>query len=247
MDLGLTDKRAAVAGASSGLGFGVAQALIAEGVRVAICGRDRARIDTAAESLGPLATPLVVDVSTAEGGRSFVAQAREALGGIDILVPNAGGPPAGTVAETPVERYEAALQLSLMSTVAMCYEAVDDMVRQGWGRIVAVTSISARQPIPNLVLSNTARAGLTGFLKTLAGEMAPAGVTVNSVQPGLHGTDRLRSLRGDLAAAGRDVPMGVVGDPADFGRVVTFLCSTSARFITGVALPVDGGAMSALQ
>jgi 3-oxoacyl-[acyl-carrier protein] reductase len=247
VDFGLSGKRAAVAGASAGLGLGVARALVAEGVHVAICGRDRERIDAAARELGGDTVALVVDVGDAEGGRRFVAEARAALGGVDILVANAGGPPAGTVAQTPLERYDAALQLSLMSTIAMCYEAVDDMIGRGWGRIVAITSVSARQPIPNLVLSNTARAGLTGFLKTLATEVAAHGVTVNSVQPGLHATQRLRQLRGDLIAAGRETPMGVLGDPDDFGRVVAFLCSTAARFLTGVALPVDGGASSALQ
>ena len=173
---------------------------------------------------------------------------REALGGIDILVANAGGPPGGGFADTDLSAYLPALELSLLSTVAMCQAAVPDMREQGWGRVVAITSVSVRQPIPGLILSNTARAGLTGFLKTLALEVAGDGVTVNSVQPGSHATDRLRSLHGgDLTAAARGVPTGELGRPDDFGAVVAFLCSDQARFITGAALPVDGGAYAGLQ
>jgi 3-oxoacyl-[acyl-carrier protein] reductase len=121
------------------------------------------------------------------------------------------------------------------------------MQAAGWGRVVAITSIGARQPIGHLMASSTARAGVTGFLKVLATEVAPDGVTVSSVQPGVHETDRLRNLgAGDLADLRADVPSGTLGDPADFGAVVAFLCSRHARFITGVGLPVDGGASRAL-
>ena len=135
-----------------------------------------------------------------------------------------------------------------MSVVAMCKVAVPAMQERGWGRVVAITSISVRQPIATLILSNTARAGATAFLKTLAREVAADGVTVNSVQPGLHATDRLKQLHGgDTRGAAAGIPAGVVGDPADFGVVVAFLCSEQARFITGAAIPVDGGAYSGLQ
>ncbi|MEO7428645.1 MAG: SDR family oxidoreductase, partial [Acidimicrobiales bacterium] len=177
----------------------------------------------------------------------LVSAGIDRLGGIDILVPNAGGPPPGTFSTTPVEAYTAALQLNLLSTVAMCKAAVPSMVTAGWGRVVAITSISVRQPIDALILSNTARAGVTGFLKTLATEVAASGVTVNSVLPGSHATDRLRAVYGgDLSGATASVPTRVLGRPADFGQVVAFLCSDHARFITGVALPVDGGANRAL-
>jgi len=130
----------------------------------------------------------------------------------------------------------------------MCREAVPAMQERAWGRVVAITSNSVRQPYPNLILSNTARAGTTGFLKTLATEVAPDGVTVNSVQPGLHRTGRVEALLGDgVEAAARQVPARTIGDPADFGRVVAFLCSESARYVTGAALPVDGGAYAGLQ
>jgi len=246
MDLGIEGRRAAVAAGSAGLGFASAQALAEAGVRVALCGRDAGRVEEAAARLPGEAIPLVADVGSAEGATAFVAAAREALGGIDILVPNAGGPPPGNFASTPTEAYPEALALNLLSVVAMCKEAVPAMQAQGFGRVVAITSIAVRQPIPFLILSNTARAGATGFLKTLAREVAPDGVTVNSVLPGVHDTGRVRALYGGdaerAAAMAREVPVGRLGDPADFGRVVAFLCSESAAFITGAAIPVDGGA-----
>ncbi len=247
MELGISGKVAAVAGASAGLGYGSAAALVENGVRVAICGRDRARIEEAASRLGPLAVPLVADVSTAAGATAFIAAAREAVGEIDILVANAGGPPPGTFESTPLERYLPALELSLLSSVAMCQAVAGPMRERKWGRIVAITSVSVRQPIPTLILSNTARAGLTGFLKTMAREIAADGVTVNSVQPGVHATDRITGVYGDAQKAAVGVPAGVAGDPGDFGQVVAFLCSQQARFITGAAIPVDGGAYAGLQ
>jgi 3-oxoacyl-[acyl-carrier protein] reductase len=247
MDLGIDGRRAAVAASSAGLGFAAARALAHEGVRVALCGRDRQRLDAAAAQI-PGAVAVNADVSTTEGARGFVEEATEALGGLDILIANAGGPPAGTFESTPLDAYAPALELNLLSTVAMCTSAVPAMRAQGWGRVVAVTSVAVRQPIPGLILSNTARAGATGFLKTLAREVAPDGVTVNSVQPGYHDTERLRQLRGgDLASLAADVPAGVVGRPQDFGAAVAFLCSDAARFMTGVALPVDGGSYLGLQ
>jgi 3-oxoacyl-[acyl-carrier protein] reductase len=246
MDTGLAGRRAAVAAASKGLGFASARALAAEGARVAICGRSKETIEDAAARIGEGAIPLVADVSTPEGARQFVVDARHALGGLDVLVTNAGGPPAGNFETTAFEAYSPALALNLLSVVAMCQEAVPGMRAQRFGRVVAITSISVRQPIPNLILSNTARAGATGFLKTLAREVARDGVTVNSVQPGSHATDRLLGLYDDPAAATRGVPAGELGRPEDFGAVVAFLCSDPARFITGAAIPVDGGAYAAL-
>jgi 3-oxoacyl-[acyl-carrier protein] reductase len=252
MDLGIAGRRAAVAASSGGLGLGAARALVADGVHVAICGRDPDRLQRAVAELeaigGGQVHGLASDVSTVAGAEAFVSEARGALGGIDILVPNAGGPPPGGFASTELAAYGPALELSLISTVAMSMAAVPAMREQGWGRVVAITSVSVRQPIPGLILSNTARAGVTGFLKTLALEVAGDGVTVNSVQPGSHATDRLRSMHGgDLTAAAAAVPTGEVGRPEDFGAVVAFLCSDQARFITGAAVPVDGGAYKALQ
>jgi len=247
MDLGLSGRRAAVAAASGGLGFESARALAAEGVLVAICGRDRARIDDAAARVGNGCVAFVQDVSDAAGGAAFVAAATEALGGLDIVVANAGGPAAGTFDSTPVDAYDAALDLSLMSVVGMAKAAIPAMRAGRWGRFVAITSVSVRQPIPNLILSNTARAGVTGFLKTVAREVAVDGVTVNSAQPGMHATDRLSNLYGgDLSALAAGIPAGRVGDPADFGAVVAFLCSAQAGFVTGLQLHVDGGSYAGL-
>ncbi|MGH9139074.1 MAG: SDR family oxidoreductase [Acidimicrobiales bacterium] len=248
MDLGLAGRTAAVAASSAGLGFASAQALAAEGVLVAICGRDRERLDAAAASIGERAMPVVADVSTPEGATAFVEAATQALGTApDIVVSNAGGPPAGTFESTDLDAYAPALELNLLSVVAMCKAAVPAMRERRWGRVVAITSVAVRQPIPTLILSNTARAGATGFLKTLAREVAADGVTVNSVQPGSHATDRLRAIYGDdLTAAAVTVPTGVLGDPADFGAVVAFLCSDQAKFVTGAALQVDGGVYTGL-
>ena len=248
MDLRLKGKRAAVAAASKGLGFGAASALAAEGVAVAMCSRDESRVAEAAGRIGDNAVPLVGDVSRPEGAAAFIEAALEALGGIDILVTNAGGPTPGTFASTNADAYPDALDLNLMSVVAMCKAAVPAMQERGWGRVVAITSISVRQPLPHLILSNTARAGATAFLKTLATEVAADGVTVNSVQPGLHATERLVQLYGgNLDDAAKTVPARKLGDAADFGALVAFLCSESASFITGAAIPVDGGAAGGLQ
>jgi 3-oxoacyl-[acyl-carrier protein] reductase len=239
VDLGITGRRAAVAAASQGLGFASAAALGAEGVRVAICSRDRGRIEEAAERIGGEVIPLVADVGTPAGATGFVEAAREALGEVDVLVTNAGGPRPGTFESTAIESYPEALDLNLMSVVAMCKAAVPEMRERGWGRVVAITSLAVRQPMSDLILSNTARAGATGFLKTLAREVAADGVTVNSVQPGRHDTERLRAL-------GHDDESAPIGRPEDFGAVVTFLCSEQAKFVTGVAVHVDGGAYAGL-
>ncbi len=169
-----------------------------------------------------------------------MAAATEALGGIDILVTNAGGPPPGNFASTDVDAYPAALDLNLMSVVAMCKAAVPSMQAAGWGRVVAITSLAVRQPMAELILSNTARAGATGFLKTLAKEVAADGVTVNSIQPGLHRTARVTALYGGNLD---DLTMG---DADDFGSIVAFLCSQQANFLTGAQIHVDGGAYQAL-
>jgi 3-oxoacyl-[acyl-carrier protein] reductase len=246
MDLGISGRRAAVAAASKGLGFSVARALADEGVRVAICGRRADAIEAAAARIGSAAVAIVADVSSTAGASGFVRDARAALGGVDILVANAGGPPPGNFASVTVGQYLDAFELNCRSTIAMCYEAVPEMRAQHWGRVVAITSIAVRQPIPNLILSNTARAGVTGFLKTLAREVAADGVTANSLLPGLHDTERIAALHSGGGDPAGGIPAGVIGDPMDFGRVAAFLCSEHARYITGTAVAVDGGADAAL-
>lgn len=242
MDLGLAGRRAAVAAGSSGLGLGVATALAAEGAQVVICGRDADRLAAAVDRIGNGCVGVEMDVSTPVGATAFVSAAVDVLGAVDILVPNAGGPPLGTFASTPVEAYPAALDLNLMSVVAMCKAAVPAMQERRWGRVVAITSLSVRQPMAQLILSNTARAGATAFLKTLALEVAEDGVTVNSVQPGLHRTPRVTQLYSEEQQHSMRM-----GDAADFGAVVAFLCGDQAKFTTGVQLHVDGGSFLGLQ
>jgi 3-oxoacyl-[acyl-carrier protein] reductase len=249
MDLGLEGRRAAVAAGSAGLGLATARALVAEGVRVAICGRDRGRLDAAVAELGASAVGVVADMA-AEGGPShFARSAVEQLGGsVDIVVANAGGPPPGSASRTSVEAYRAALELNCLSTIELVNAVLPDMRANGWGRVLAITSIGARQPIPYLAASTAARAATTAFIKTLAAEVAPDGVTANTVQPGSHATARMEQLAGDqLEAALHDIPVGHLGDPEDFGAVAAFLCSEQARFVCGASLIVDGGASRGLQ
>jgi len=244
MDLGIEGKRAVVCAASAGLGKATAAALAADGARVAICSRIPERIEAAAAEI-PGSIPFVADVGTEAGAVEFVQRASEALGGIDILVANGGGPPGGTFATTEQDAYRVAIEQHCLSVIAMCREVVPAMQEAGWGRVLAITSVAVRQPIAALILSNTARAGLTGFLKTLAREVAESGVTVNSIQPGSHATERILGLRG----SGADIDLSGmhIGRAEDFGKVAAFLCSDPARYVTGAALHVDGGSYQGLQ
>ena len=247
MDLGISGKRAAVAAGTAGLGLGTARALAAEGVAVAVCGRDAAKVDAAVAELGASATGVVADLSSTDEATRFVTEAADRLGGsLDILVCNAGGPPPGGPLDTDLDAYRAALELDCLSTIAMCQAAVPSMRERRWGRVVAITSIGARQPIVGLAASSTARAAATSFLKILSSQVAADGVTVNNLQPGLHATARMTELYGGPPDA-KGIPAGVTGDPDDFGAVAAFLCSQQAAFVTGVGLHVDGGAYQGLQ
>ncbi len=247
MDLGISGRTALVTGASAGLGLASAQALAAEGVRVAVASRSADKLAAAVATLDGDPVMLTVDLSDPASVDALVGDATEALGHVDILIANGGGPPPGNFASTDVDAYPAALQLNLLSMVALTKAFVPPMQERGWGRVVAVTSAAVRQPMDYLILSNTARSGLTAFLKTTATEVAGDGVTVNTVQPGVHATDRLTQLYHDLDEVARSVPTQRIGDPGDFGRIVAFLCSESARSITGASVPVDGGAIKGLQ
>jgi|TARA_B110000263_G_scaffold185085_1_gene162642 3-oxoacyl-[acyl-carrier protein] reductase len=247
MDLGISGRTALVTGASAGLGLACAQALAAEGVRVAVASRSTEKLAAAVATLDGDPVMLTVDLSDPASVDALVGDAMEALGHVDILIANGGGPPPGNFASTDVDAYPAALQLNLLSMVALTKAFVPPMQERGWGRVVAVTSAAVRQPMDYLILSNTARSGLTAFLKTTATEVAGNGVTVNTVQPGVHATDRLTQLYDDLDEVARSVPTQRIGDPGDFGRIVAFLCSESARSITGASVPVDGGAIKGLQ
>jgi 3-oxoacyl-[acyl-carrier protein] reductase len=245
VDLEIRGKRAAVAAGTAGLGYGAAAALVAEGVDVVVCGRDAARLEEATKVLG--CRGIVADVSTIDGSIAFIRAATELLGGIDILIANGGGPPPGDFASTPLESYAPAVERSMLSVVAMCKEVVPAMRERGWGRIVAITSTSVRQPIDTLILSNAARSGVTAFLKTLSREVAASGITVNTVQPGTHATDRIKQLYGSIPnGADLGIPTGTIGDAADFGKVVAFMCGEPAKFVTGTNLQVDGGAYGGL-
>ncbi|MGI9621850.1 MAG: SDR family oxidoreductase [Acidimicrobiales bacterium] len=247
MDLGIDGKRALIAASSAGLGRETARSLHAAGCEIVVSGRTQDRLDDAVSDIGG-GVPIVADLSSVEGALGLVEAANDALGGIDILVTNNGGPPPGTFESTEIEAYQAALDLNLLSMLAMCKTAIPPMQERGWGRVLAITSISVRQPIPTLILSNTARAGLTAFLKTTALEVAKDGLTVNTIQPGLHGTDRLLGLYGaDLDGIEAGLPTRSVGTARDFGEIAAFLCSDQAKFINGASIPVDGGAHLGLQ
>jgi 3-oxoacyl-[acyl-carrier protein] reductase len=197
-------------------------------------------------------------VSKAEDVNRLLADVKQSLGEPEILVTNAGGPPPGTFASTALEDYEKALNLNLMSAVHLIHGVVPAMKTRGWGRIIAVTSISVKQPIANLLLSNMARAGLTGFLKTISTELAPHGITVNALLPGTHKTSRIDQLIKDTAQRSDKseeqvyqemvdkIPSKTIGDPGDFGAAAAFLAGSQARYITGQSLLVDGGRYSGL-
>jgi 3-oxoacyl-[acyl-carrier protein] reductase len=176
-----------------------------------------------------------------------VDAAARALGGLDILVCNAGGPPPGTFESTPLEAWEAGYNLTLMSKVRLAAAAIPYLKESGRGRIVNITSISVRQPIANIVLSNAFRSAVTATAKTLSVELAPHGVTVNNLAPGAILTDRIRQLHTDVEAAARDIPARRLGKPEEFGAVCAFLCSEQAGYITGQTLGVDGGALTGVH
>jgi len=262
MNLGIKDKIALVTAASRGLGRGCADQLAAEQCRVAICARDAEAAEEAAKEMAAQHGTEVVgfgaDVSQKQDIDRLLADVRQTLGDPEILVTNAGGPPPGTYASTPMAEYEKALNLNLMSAVRLIQGVTPVMKTAGWGRIIAITSISVKQPIGNLLLSNMARAGLTGFLKTIATELAPLGITVNALLPGTHKTSRIDELVQDRAVREnkptKDVykemmaasPTNTIGDPSDFGAAAAFLASVQARYITGHNLLVDGGKYSGL-
>jgi 3-oxoacyl-[acyl-carrier protein] reductase len=242
VDLGLTNSRALVTAASKGLGLACATALAAEGARVFIVSRDEARLAEAERASGAVGH-MALDLARPDGPERAVEAAAALLGGLDILVCNAGGPPPGTFDSTSLELWEFGYQLTLMSAVRLARTALPHLKESGRGRIVNITSISVRQPIPNLVLSNALRAGVTAMAKTLATEVAAAGVTVNNLAPGLILTDRMRQIYPDIGSAVRDIPCGRAGDPAEFGAACAYICSRQAAYITGQTLGIDGGAL----
>ncbi len=241
MDLKLDGKVALVTAGSKGIGLAIAQGLAAEGVKVALCARSAAEVEAAAAAVGGVG--FVADVSSeADLGRLF-SEVRGALGSPDILVTNAGGPPSGTPTQLGLSGWDNAYALTLMSVVRMVQHALPDMRKKGWGRIVNVTSLSVREPVPTLTLSNAFRAAVTGYAKTLAGEVAGDGVTVNNVAPGYTATARTDELFGSDARQQleADIPMGRFATPEEVAAAAVFLASQGAAYITGQTLLVDGG------
>lgn len=262
MDLGLKHKVAVVLASTDGLGLAAAKALADEGARVAISGRDAWRLDRARTSLQEHAGGEVLaeclDVTDGPALEAHLGAVRERWGTVHVLVTNAGGPRPGSAAEVTDEDLEAAFELTLKSAVRAVRTVLPWMRAQGWGRIVAMTSSSVRQPIAGLALSNTLRAGLTGWLKTLSSEVASEGVLVNSICTGMFDTARLnelielrardhgRSVELERAALAAEIPVGRIGRLEEFGATVAFLASERASFLNGIALPLDGGASRAL-
>jgi 3-oxoacyl-[acyl-carrier protein] reductase len=243
MDLGIAGKVALVTASSKGLGRASALALAAEGCRVVLCARGEEALASAAadvEAAGAEVLAIVDDVTEPEAPARLVASTVEHFGAIDILVANAGGPPPGRALDVTDEALAAAVNANLATSIRLAREAVPHMRSAGWGRICFITSSSVKQPIPNLALSNTARTGLWAWAKTAAQDLVADGINVNLACPGTHDTDRIRALSGGAA------PVGRIGDPADFGKVVAFLCSEPARYVSGTALQVDGAGVVGL-
>jgi len=246
VDLGLEGRTAIVCGASAGIGLGIAESLAGEGANVVMLARRRDLLEREAERLGGVA--VVGDVTDADDIERLVRTAVDAFGGIDIVVNNSGGPPRTTAAELTAEQVEAAVQLLLVSIVRLTGLCLPYLERSDCGRIVNVTSSTVREPIDNLALSNAIRPGVIGWAKSLSRELGPKGITVNSIAPGRIDTDRIREVYpdGPTEADLQTIPLRRLGTTREIGDVAAFLCSDHARFITGAAIPVDGGAYGAL-
>jgi 3-oxoacyl-[acyl-carrier protein] reductase len=241
VDLGLHGKVALVTAASRGLGRASAHALAEEGVKLVICARGEEALEKARAELAAVTDVIAVvgDVTRPDVPKRLVDTAVHHFGGIDILVGNAGGPPAMRALEVDDDSLTAALNANLLTSVRLVLAAVPLMRTAGWGRIVLIASVSVKQPLPNLALSNAARAGLWGWAKTAAQDLFADGITLNLALPGYHATDRMLAV---------GTPEGVpLGDPVDFGKVVAFLCSDPARFVSGSALAVDGARILGLS
>jgi 3-oxoacyl-[acyl-carrier protein] reductase len=262
MDLGIKGKVALVAAASRGLGRAVAEELAAEGATLVICSRKAETINQAgseiAAATGAEILALECDVSDASEVVRLVQSGIERFGRIDILVTNTGGPPAGHFDTFTIEKWEAATRLLLHSAVELTRQVLPGMKERRWGRILNVTSIAVKQPIENLILSNSLRAAVTGMARTLANEVAAFGVTVNNIMPGYTRTERVEELAGMMAEKEgitpaefvarweREIPLRRLGEPREFAALAAFLVSERASYITGTSIPVDGGWIKSL-
>ncbi len=257
MDLGLKGKSALVVAASKGMGRACALGLAAEGARVAMCARGEAALNEAAAEVkrktGAEVLAVPADASKADDIKRVVAEALKAFGGVDILVANVGGPPPGPFEQMTDEQWKQAFEQVHLSTVRFIREVLPSMRKAKWGRILAIQSSSVKQPVEGLVLSNGIRPAIAGLFKTLAGDVAKDGITVNLVLPGRimtdrftgHQTDRAKragiSLEQQIALSSADIPMGRIGTPEEFASMVVFLASERASYITGSVVQVDGG------
>lgn len=257
MDLGLKDRVALVAASSEGLGKAVALGLAREGAKLALCARTDATLQATAEEIrgatGADVLAAAVDVTDYAQVQRFVSATVERFGRLDIAVANAGGPPSKTFAETTIEDWRHAADLNLMSTVHLAKEALPVMQRQRWGRFIAITSMTVKQPVEGLILSNSVRSAVSGLIKTLSNEYGPYNVLVNNVCPGYTATARLLSLSTRLAERegvtpqaiearwAQQTPLGRIGRPEEFADLVVFLASERASYITGVSIAIDGG------
>ena len=244
MDLGLRDKVAVVAAGSKGLGRGAALALAAEGCHVAICARGEDALRATAseiESYGVKAHAASLDIGDPDAPAAFVAAARAALGPICIVVANNGGPPLSVLSEADDDALRSAFDGNFFTTVRLARAALPDMKQAGWGRVVNITSAVVKEPAEGLGLSNTARAAVAGWATTIARELGPAGITVNTVAPGPFDTDRMRALGDILDQMRATVPVGRVGRAEELGALVAFLASDHAGYINGQTIVIDGG------
>lgn len=242
MNLGLKDKRALVLGASAGLGFAIASELVKEGAQVAICSRSEERIRDAAAKMGA-ALSVAADLTQAGATLKVVEQVKNSLGGLDILVINTGGPPAGAFLELTDTQWQEGFQSLWMGAVEGIRAAAPIMKERRWGRIILVTSVSAREPIAGLAVSSGLRAGLMAITKSASTDLAEYGVTVNAALPGFHATERLKELGVSEEAVAPQIPARRFGRPEEFGALVAFLASEQAAYINGQSIVADGGWM----
>lgn len=263
MDLGLRGKRALVLAASRGLGYASALGLAREGAAVVLCSRDGQRAEEAARRIrdetGAEVYAVAADVSNEGEVQQLVRTAVEHLGGLEIVVHNAGGPPSGPFAKMTTEQWRQAVDQNLLSFVWLVQAAAPEMAKAGYGRIIAITSSSIKQPIPGLLLSNATRTAVLGTIRTLAKELGPQKILVNTVAPGRIATERIEELdRASAQRSGRpledvqneslaSIPLGRLGDPEELANVVVFLASEAASYVNGAAIQVDGGKLDALQ
>jgi 3-oxoacyl-[acyl-carrier protein] reductase len=260
METGLRGRVAIVAGSSAGIGKATALAFASEGVHLALCARRDQELAAVAGEIrsryGVETETAAFDVADDHAVRRFVDAIHARWGRVDICVPNAGGPPSKSFAETTMDEWDSAWRLNLRSVVSFAHAVLPRMRERRWGRFVPITSVSVKQPVPNLVLSNAIRAGVSGLIRTLANEYGPHGITCNSVGPGFTATDRLKQLaaqRGGaegadayLANLGKDVPLRRVAEPEEVADAIVWLASERAAYITGQTILVDGGAYRGL-